>query len=53
MTETVPCDNIKSDLEYVNAIIDRQSGREPTPDVKRFQTQLMYKKELCRMQKEE
>lgn len=53
LTETVPCDNIKSDLEYVNAIIDRQSGREPTPDVKRFQTQLMYKKELCRMQKEE
>ncbi|WP_154809768.1 hypothetical protein [Methanolobus vulcani] len=53
MTETVPCDNIKNDLEYVNAIINRQSGREPTPDVKRFQTQLMYKKELCRMQKNE
>lgn len=53
MTESIPCDNIKNDLKYVNGIIDSQSGREPTPDVKRFQTQLEYKKELCRMQKKE
>jgi hypothetical protein len=47
---SIPCENIKSDLKYVNDIIDKQSGREPTPDVKRFQTQLLYKKELCKMQ---
>ncbi len=49
----MPCESIKSDLKYVNDIIDKQSGREPTPDVKRFQTQILYRKELCQMEKKE
>ncbi|MDY0386613.1 MAG: hypothetical protein RBT65_05675 [Methanolobus sp.] len=52
MTENIPCENLKSDLKYVKDIIDKQSGREATPDVERFHTQLLYKKQLCQMQKE-
>lgn len=52
MSKKIPCEYIKKDLEYLDGIIAKQSGREPTPDVARLRTQVMYKKELCKMQNE-
>jgi len=52
MSDKIPCENIKKDLEYLDDIIVKQTGREPTPDVSRWRTQVMYKKELCKMRKE-
>ncbi len=49
MVRKIKCANIKNDLEYVGAIMDKQERREPTPDVKRFQTQIEYKKTLCKI----
>lgn len=53
MTGTLPCKNIKKDLEYLNGIIEKQYRSEPTPDVARFRTQVEYKETLCRIMKEE
>jgi hypothetical protein len=53
MTGTLPCKNIKKDLEYLNGIIEKQHRSEPTPDVARFRTQVEYKETLCRIMKEE
>lgn len=52
MTNQLHCESIKSELKYLNNIIDKQVGREPTPDLKHFQTQVLFRKELCKIEKE-
>ncbi|APH38100.1 hypothetical protein BHR79_00465 [Methanohalophilus halophilus] len=53
MVRKIRCKNIKNDLEYLGDIMSHQEGREPTPDVARFKTQIEYKKTLCKILRDE
>ncbi|MFY1112238.1 MAG: hypothetical protein AB3K77_11240 [Methanosarcinaceae archaeon] len=53
MTDNLKCESIKRDLEYLHGILDKQEKRNPTPDVKRFETQVQYRKILCKLEREE
>ena len=52
MQSQLHCESIKSDLKYLNKMIKEQVGREPTADIKRFQTQVLFRKELCKIERE-